>query len=160
MKQMEIFDQRLQSRPSKLHVGGAASGMNVLFEKASNLFAKNLEFWLSLVVSLLKAAITKETSGPNAKTDLQVLNCVCLGGTYNTNIAQIVLANLGRPGACWVRRIIDGGENGAKIVMRMKQVIDRRKKSDMSTVFRLVSDIIMLILKYDRFRMYRHPKKY
>ena len=58
-------------------------------------------------------------------------------------------ANIGGPGERWVRRvnarersdcIIDSGDDGEKVVSRMKQAIDRRKNSGMCTAFSLAID--------------------
>ena len=97
---MKRLDRQLKNKPYTLHNGGAAPGMNVLFEQASELCIKDPEFQSSLVVLALKAAVAKATSakGANAKTDVRILNFVRLIGTYDKRAAQVVSANLGGPG--------------------------------------------------------------
>ena len=83
--------------------------------------------------------MTKATSkqGSNEKTDVQVLNFMCLIGTYDKKAFEVVSTNLGGPGARWVRKmnardqkdcIIDGGKKNEKVQQRMAEVILRRKK--------------------------------
>ena len=82
----------------------------------------------------------------DAKSDLQVLNFVRLIATYDPKGTQLVSANLGGPGDRSARRvntrerkdcIIDSGDEGAVIVMKMNDAIRRRKKDGKWTAFHL-----------------------
>ena len=44
-------------------------------------------------------------NGNNERTDVQVLNFIRLIGIYDKKAAEVVSANLGGPGARWVRKI-------------------------------------------------------
>ena len=46
--------------------------MNALFKQTANIYENNKEFQSGLVVAVLKAAVAKEISWSNAKTDVRV----------------------------------------------------------------------------------------
>ena len=86
----------------------------------------------------MKAAVAKETlpKVSNAKTDLIVLNFICLIGTYDKKSAQVVSTNIGGPGDRWFRKIntrerkdciINSGEENNKMAQRIKAAIEQRK---------------------------------
>ena len=75
-----------------------------------------------------------------------MLNFIRLIGTYDKKSAEVVSANLGGPGARWVRKmnakdrkycIIDGGEKNDKVKQRMVEAILRRKKQGGQETFSL-----------------------
>ena len=71
--------------------------MSVVFNKAEKLCRQNPNFQSSLVVSLLKAAVAKATprKESNTKTDVIVLNFICLIRTYEKKSDQVVSSNIG-----------------------------------------------------------------
>ena len=153
---MARLDKLLPKKNYKLHTGGAAPGMNAVFQKAAELCNTNPTFQSSLVVSLLKAAVAKGTStiGANAKTPVKVLNFIRLIGTYDKNAAQVVSANVGGPGDRWVRRmnakdrkdcIIDSGNDDQKLLQRMEQAVKRRQVNGVVGAFHLSIDATKVV---------------
>ena len=85
----------------------------------------------------------------NAKTDLIVLNFICLIGTYDKKAAQVLSANIGGPGERWVRKmnardqkdcIIDSGEENNNMAQRMEVVIERRNIQGYKGTFSIAID--------------------
>ena len=134
---MSKLNKNLPNKIYKIFSCGVAPGMRVVFNKAEELCRRNPNFHSSLVISLLKSEVAKETSpkGSNAKTDVVVLNFIHFIRTDDKKAAQVVSANIGGPEDLWFSKmntrerkdcIIDISEEKNKVAQRMEAVIEKR----------------------------------
>ena len=105
---MSKLNEKLPNKIYKIPSCGVDQVMSFVFNKVEELCMRNTNFRSSLVVYLLKSAVAKATSPKwiNAKTDVIVLNCIRLIGTYDKKAAQVVSTNIGGTRDRWVRKMI------------------------------------------------------
>jgi hypothetical protein len=115
---------------------------------AADLYEGNPEFRDSLVVGLLKAAITRTKWKGNAEMDEKVINFYRFVATYSPKATMIVSANLQGPGKRWMQKlnsrdrmscILD--DDHSIVVERMKNAVEKRAIDDHTpVVFSLAID--------------------
>ena len=128
-------------------------GPKTLFNEAADLCEKNPKFQSSLIVALLKAAMAKEKTGSNAKTDEKVVNFYRFIKTYDPKAAAVLSANLGGPSMRWMQElnardreecILACGKDGEKVTERMVAAIKRRSIGGVPGPFSLAIDATKL----------------
>eukprot|EP00957_Ditylum_brightwellii_P141342 10769579-Ditylum_brightwellii.AAC.1 len=107
--------------------------MQALFNNAADLCENNPTFQNSFIIALFKAAVAKEKSDANAKTEETVVNFFQFIQIYDPKAALVLSANLGGPSKCWKKTldayeqkgcILDCGKDGEKVIERMVAAIE------------------------------------